>query len=101
MLAVDEHRSTLAFTFERIKGGSPSTRKGGGRRGKGRAAAKDVGGEGAAVRMRGGAHLHMHPMACPRRGGEGHLRRGMGHLRRGMGKRWIQLLFTTTTTIFT
>ena len=29
---------------------------------------KDVGGRGAAVMMRSGAHLHMHPMACPWQG---------------------------------
>ena len=66
MLAVDEHRPTLALTCERIKGGSAMCAR------RGRlwcaGACHSQGCWGSAVMMRSGAHLHMHPMACPWQG---------------------------------
>ena len=59
----------MISSAQRLRGVSAPAWKGGGRREGGRAAAKDVGDGGEWMNMRGGAHLHIHPMACPGRGG--------------------------------
>ena len=53
-----------------IGGSQRCAEKGGGRSEQEHAAAEDMAGRDASVKMRGGADLHMHPMACPGRRGE-------------------------------